>query len=372
MAEITRTTLADVLNANEVTRNNALANLAEIARYALFAEDMYVTTDANPVGDSRFDGWRFVGWLRTTVAANLIGDISHWLFGTANTTYFGALFQSQDNTNQYLVALRGTESGPEWVQNCVALPHILQSFKVRIAAALVEKGGAPIKHHSGGSVPSGFHGIYENLTLGLDGASAPDAYVMITRAITELQRQAGATWDSAQIVVTGHSLGAAVASYLAYDLVTQAAAKKLDLYMFASPMAGDSIYVRSFHGLDSKRGGGSSCDLNVVSVIFERDLVPMTPPAYAPMLHTLKIIAPGGTAHGQQYLTACEIEDTPGGNHHVICYAAMLSSATAIATKCDARDKDNVACIVTAGARPQLATTPYIAAPAWNAIYPAP
>lgn len=370
MSRIKRTTIADVLSADLNARNLALANLAEVARYPLYAEDMYVTTDANPVGDTRFAGWRFVGWLRTTVAANLIGDISHWLFGTVNTTYFGALFQSQDDLNQYLIAVRGTESGPEWVQNCVALPHILQSFKVRIAAALVEKGGVPTKHLSGGTVPSGFHGIYENLTLGSDAASAPDAYVTITHAITTLQREHGAAWQDAEIVVTGHSLGAAVASYLAYDLVTKSAAKTLDLYMFASPMPGDGIYARSFHDLDSKRGNNGTCDLNVLSVVYERDLVPMVPPAYAPMLDTLKIIAPGGTAHGQQYLTTCEIEDTPGGNHHVICYAAMLSDATAMATLCDGRDEDTVSCITDVHARPALAAATYMAAPAWVALYP--
>ena len=368
MAAISRTTLAEVLNPG--TAQQALANLAEIARYALFAEDMYIPSDANPTGDKRFDGWTFVNWLRTTVAANLVGDISHWLFGTANTTYFGALFQSQDHQDQYLIALRGTESGPEWIQNCVALPHILQGFKTRIAAALVEKSGLPIMHGSGGSVPSGFHGIYENLTLGSDAASAPDAYVTITTAITQLQARRNRTWEQAEIIVTGHSLGAAVASYLAYDLITESSAAKFDLYLFASPMAGDSTFVRAFHTLDSKRDPGGQCDLNVISVVFERDVVPMVPPAYAPMLDTIKIIAPGGAANGQQILTACDIEDSPGGNHHVICYAAMLSQPAAIAILCDGRDTDNVACITTMAARPPVlaSKTEYLATPAWAAL----
>jgi hypothetical protein len=137
-------TINDFLDPARVA--TARSEMANIAKYSMFAEDMYVADDGDPHGDSRFaPDWLFVDWLRTTVAANLIGDIEHLLLGSNNTTYFGALFQSAQNPNQYLVAIRGTESGPEWVQNFDAIPDLLHGFRLRIALKLIEKSGRSMR-----------------------------------------------------------------------------------------------------------------------------------------------------------------------------------------------------------------------------------
>src|SRR5215831_8533941 len=153
---------------------NARKAMAWYAQFAMFAEDMYVKDCVDPKGDIRFDGeWQFIDWLRTTVAANILGDIQHLLFGANDTTYFGVLLRNRADPNQYLVAIRGTESGPEWIQNFVATPDLLHNAKVALATALIRKSGTARQHRSGGLVPDGFFGIYDALTLGSANVPPP-------------------------------------------------------------------------------------------------------------------------------------------------------------------------------------------------------
>jgi triacylglycerol lipase len=350
-------TISDFLDSTRVdAARDAMAN---IAKYAMFAEDMYVDDDTDPPGDLRFGAeWTFVDWLRTTVAANLIGDIEHVLFGSNNTTYFGALFQSSTDQNQYLVSLRGTESGPEWIQNFDAMPDFLHGFKQRIANKLIEKSGKAMKHSSGGYVSSGFYGVYDALTLGRSSILNPPAACKgIVDAITQLQTKHGSTLASAHLTITGHSLGAAVSTYLAYDLATQGGMPHLDVYLFASPMAGDDTFTKSMSRLGA---------VNWLSIVYERDIVPMVPPGYAPLIDTVTILTEGSTAIGKQLVASAQIDNSPGGNHHVICYAAMLSPTVARTIACyNDTDKNCVTAIKVPGLVSLTPGSPARPAPPW-------
>ena len=338
------TSFADFLA--PATVQNARDQLAGFAQFVMYAEDMYVSTAIDPPLDPRFaPEWKFIDWLRTTVAANIIGDIEHWLLRRNETTYFGALFQSNANPDSYLVVLRGTESGPEWAQNAVFTPDLLHAFKSKIAAALTAKSGSPKLHRSGGAVPSGFHGIYEELTFGgVAVANPPIASKGIVDAITALQTGRGSTIGQATLTISSHSLGSAVASYLAYDLAQPPVFGSINAYLFATPMPGDGIYARSL----------AATVLNCVSVVYERDLVPQVPPGYAPLTETITIKIFGTASIGKEITADAQVDDSPGCNHHVICYAAMLSPAVAAAVPCNASDSGCVSCIVTPAAIPAI------------------
>jgi len=338
----------------------ARQNLAWYAQFAMFAEDMYLSSSADPSGDVRFaSDWTFVDWLRTTVAANVAGDIKHWLLGTDDTTYFGALFRHAVETDHYLVAIRGTESSAEWVQNFAAAPDLIHNLKAKLAAQISHKGGDAKVHPSGaGLVPDGFFGIYQKLTMGKSGLASPlSASDGIIRRVTALQTADGKLASHATVTITGHSLGAAVCSYLAYDVAVSGKIGAVNNYVFASPHPGDPEFADKL----SKAG------VNSVSVVYEKDLVPTVPPVFSPLNETIKIIAAGQPTPTMpdQIVASAQIRDLPGGNHHVICYAAMLDPVVAKKIKCFTLDKDCVSCVLTDIARPDLADGSALATTRW-------
>jgi hypothetical protein len=348
---------ADFSNAASVA--DARKAMAWYAQFAMYAEDMYVNDASDPKGDSRFDDeWQFVDWLRTTVAANILGDIEHLLFGANETTYFGALLRNRADSNQYLVTIRGTESGPEWIQNFVAAPDLLHNAKLALASALIRKSGKARQHRSGGLVPDGFYGIYDALTLGGANVAAPaKAASGLVAKISALQAVGGSTLSDAVVTIVGHSLGAAVSTYLAYDLAQPVTFGKVHAYLFASPHPGDAVYAQHF----------SATGVNCVSVVYDKDLVPKVPPLYVPLKETVTILAPGSPNSGaNQILSPTAIEDSPGGNHHAICYAAMLDPAVARAIVCYTLDQDCVSCIDTDSSRPAIRNGSSFPAPPWG------
>jgi len=345
--------------ADDTTAGQARDAMAWYAQFAMYAEDMYTHNSADPQGDTRFSPeWGFVDWLRTTVAADVVGDIEHWLLGLNDTTYFGALFRHQQKPDQYLVTIRGTESGPEWAQNAVAAPDVLHGMTLALINQLTEKGGSARAHPDGGFVPAGFYGIYEAMTLGAAAtASPPAAATGITQKISSLQLANRRTPGDACVTVVGHSLGAAVASYLSYDLAKNSGFAQVNAYLLATPHPGDKTYAENF----------TSTGVNCVSVAYERDLVPTVPPPplYVPLAETV-IIRVNGSPVAQNEITAnATIGDSIGGNHHVICYAAMLSSSISKNIACYALDKSCVDCIQSPSAQPQLLQGSTFPASSW-------
>jgi L-cystine uptake protein TcyP (sodium:dicarboxylate symporter family) len=55
-----------------------------------------------------------------------------------------------------------------------------------------------------------------------------------------------------------------------------------------------------------------------------------------------------------EIMASAVIGDSIGGNHHAVCYAAMLSSTVAKNIACYALDQSCVDCIQSPAAQPQL------------------
>jgi len=334
--------------ADNTTVGHARDAMAWYAQFAMYAEDLYVHDSSDPRGDTRFaPEWDFVDWLRTTVAADVVGDIEHWLLGLNDTTYFGAIFRHQQEPDQYLVTIRGTESGPEWAQNVVATPDVLHGMTLALISQLTQKGGNAKAHPDGGFVPAGFYGIYEAMTMGSAATvSPPAAATGITQKIGSLQQASHRTVGDACVTVVGHSLGAAVAAYLSYDLAKSSGFAQVNAYLLATPHPGDQIYAGHF----------SSTGVNCVSVAYERDLVPTVPPPplYVSLAETITIRVNGSPLAQNEITASAVIGDSIGGNHHAVCYAAMLSSTIAKNIACYALDQSCVDCIQSPAAQPQL------------------
>lgn len=83
--------------------------------------------------------------------------------------------------------------------------------------------------------------------------------------------------DSDSLVVTGHSSGGAVASFLVYDLVTEDAFQynNIHLYTFGSPRVGNKAFMKSF----------ISFDIHHNRITYKNDMVPHLPQEILGFIH---------------------------------------------------------------------------------------
>src|SRR6185437_10642993 len=105
------------------------------------------------------------------------------------------------------------------------------------------------------------------------------------------------------LTVVGHSLGAALASYTAFDAAYALGKQRCAARLFASPRPGDASFASEFAGRLS----------DCVSYAYAMDIVPMVPVGFGycalePFVAKLS----GATA-------AARIRITPLCNHHALC-----------------------------------------------------
>jgi hypothetical protein len=231
------------------------------------------------------------------------------IISKSDNVYYGLVLRATPacpppfKPGDFLVAVRGTMNQQEWENDALALlPR-------------------PAPNGWAGSVGTGFWDIYDSMTMcdlaGVPGAaSAPDAIAALVKA----EATPGNT-----VFVCGHSLGAALATYLAADLqVAMAAAgvaAPVDPYFFASPKPGTTDYVNAYQR-----------NVTAYSLVnYAIDLVPMVPPellGYA----ALNAGGPTHDVHTIAYPTAGGLQPPlPAQNHSPVGYARMLDPNNAVA-----------------------------------------
>lgn len=146
-----------------------------------------------------------------------------------STEWFGFVVESAD---RIVVAFRGSRSDPDWIADGdianAAYPFV---------------AGAGLTH-------AGWTSIYGTCRAG------------VLRAVRGLA-------PSKQMFVTGHSLGAALATLCALDLAVNTPFRGLTMYNYASPRVGDAAFA-------------SACNARIgasVRVVNVHDIVPMMPGA---------------------------------------------------------------------------------------------
>jgi triacylglycerol lipase len=106
---------------------------------------------------------------------------------------------------------------------------------------------------NGGKVAEGFYGIYKSIGTmapGQEGTSAPGAVAAeVARAATS-GLASGLDPASLPLVVTGHSLGGALATLLVTDLSATTALKP-QAWTFASPKVGDAAFAARYGALST-------------------------------------------------------------------------------------------------------------------------
>lgn len=133
----------------------------------------------------------------------------------------GFIARSLDNPMLQVVALRGTESGLDWVSD---FEFILETFH---------------EVPNGGKTESGFTNLYRSMTVEYVDASQPSQSL-----ISQLDTLPAGT----RLLVTGHSLGSSLATLHAFV----AGSKNIDveLVTFASPRVGDQAFVEAFQRMN--------------------------------------------------------------------------------------------------------------------------
>jgi len=108
---------------------------------------------------------------------------------------------------------------------------------------------------------------------------------LIAQAYKDIEKLV-ASYTGYSFLITGHSLGGAMAQVVAFDLVGAKYIKNPFVYTFGSPRVGDINFVKQY----------SSAIKQDFRVIFNRDLIPHVPPnnVITYLLHTPNEIWYGG------------------------------------------------------------------------------
>lgn len=234
-------------------------------KFVLAAYDMF----KNPIGPDPLrpepagipDGYELSAWIH----------MSDFIFDIVDTKFYGIVAHKVDDPDSRIVAIRGTEGAIEWIDDAAAIPvHFKQvpsagrvAFgfdKIYKSMRVVKRTlpGAPARAMS--APPEVFSGSFgdqlEQLALSREadrGIRAPSAD--------------GHVRQKRPTIVTGHSLGSALATLFVMENDSKRKFDVSTLCTFASPRVGTMEFVHHFDRLpiDSWR------------IVNTRDLVPKLP-----------------------------------------------------------------------------------------------
>jgi C1A family cysteine protease/GH25 family lysozyme M1 (1,4-beta-N-acetylmuramidase) len=242
------------------------------AAYSMFSA---APADLTPPQSDDFpDGYRMVAWIQ----------MQDFILGSTTPLFYGLIAQNTLVANQFVVAIRGTANGVEWWDDLYAAEQI------------------PFRVPDCGKVADGFARIYDTLevvecpvvspapaaalplSMRTAGSFSQQISALIrrhapTRAPARGSARAAARAStfspSASVEVTGHSLGAALATlYTMENAKTDQIANPM-LCTFASPLVGDATFASAFNALG----------LSSWRVDNAQDLVTKVPPAILGFVH---------------------------------------------------------------------------------------
>ncbi|MFI4976754.1 MAG: hypothetical protein ACHP84_19655 [Caulobacterales bacterium] len=228
------------------------------------------------------------------------------IISKSDNVYYGLLLRCHTASDpfavgDYLVAIRGTMTQDEWENDTLSL------------IPMPSPRGA-------GQVGAGFWDIYDSMTLN-DLAGGPGRSPVAASIAAMVQAQPG------RVYVAGHSLGAALATYLTADLQPALAAAGvgagLSPFFFASPNTGTGDYVNNYQRTVTA----------YTLVNYAIDVVPMVPP----QILGWAALNAGGPDHDVHTIAPLSrgaiLPPTPPNNHDPVGYARMLDPGNAIARR---------------------------------------
>jgi triacylglycerol lipase len=196
---------------------------------------------------------------------------------------FGFIAKSPDPANDFVVAIRGTDSIWEWMQD-----------------ARFDRVACPCGPGAGES-EDGFTDVYESLVVAPDG-SGPRVVDVLRVTLSPL--------GNATLAITGHSLGAALATLLALEVTESGAFATPEVITFASPLVGDPQFARTY---DTEAP-------NSWRIANLMDLVPKLPPGFWGYDHVNQLFSLNSLG---------KVKMDPACCHHLATYLFLLSQLVA-------------------------------------------
>jgi len=199
------------MNPDQATQYGQLVQAA----YAVDPSDL--TNRAQEIIDSQFDPLRRIYQIVTTIYSN---DLATDLNPERGDDIVSLGYIAQDDSNNIVISIRGTEGIWEWIHDAEFL-----SVKCPFLP------GA-------GNTEDGFTAIYQSLRI---GSAASSSRVLDALAALPFRQPVGT------LTVCGHSLSGAVATLLALDIAANTAYKNVSVYTYASPRTGDPLFASTYN-----------------------------------------------------------------------------------------------------------------------------
>jgi len=157
--------------------------------------------------------------------------------------YFGYVASAQANPNQLVIAIRGTENSEEWYADIMESTQV--ASPIQGSSGQVHQGFATIYNGEGGGNGKGLQ-YYTPPNGPITPPTSKDTPVPLAKVLAGAQ----------SVMVTGHSLGAALAAMLTMDIALNIKCP-VSSYNFASPMVGDPVFATAFNNLIGQQIGAN-------------------------------------------------------------------------------------------------------------------
>lgn len=174
------------------------------------------------------------------------------LYNNKNDPIFGAILKEKSGTDTIWIAFRGTLSSSEWVQD------LTYQQETMFGKSSVEQVKLKLLKNSNGESPAVHQGFV-------------DVYMNFRNQLLATVKTLDPT-QTKTIMVTGHSLGAAVSTLVGVDL-SQNGYKNVLVYNFACPRIGDQT-LADMIDIELK--------VPVYRFVNLSDMIPNMPPSVAP------------------------------------------------------------------------------------------
>jgi hypothetical protein len=278
---------------------------------AMHAMDMYREAPGSltpaPTAGLTAAGWTILAYI--TGKDSLLDTPS--LLLADQTVNYG--YVATGASGEMVAVIRGTDGFVEWIEDARFLPIPYMPL-----IGLPAVSGTML-------VEQGFWMLYASMKL-ITPTGAPLG--ALAPAIVALATTLGATGT---VTVVGHSLGAALATYLTLDLARGGLIERASACLFASPRTGSQAFAALF----------DQTVVNYRLFTYILDIVPRVPLGLGySALPRRTVIQPTTAEASIRVSIEC--------NHHVICYCAMLDydGTMKATTPVPAGEQDSAACIL--------------------------
>jgi predicted lipase len=290
------------------------------AAYAMFKRDRTLLRPEPAHGDIP-EPYELVAWLN-------MSDFIFWWREIPK--FYGFIARHREQKHNFVLAIRGTEGWVEWLDDAVVR---LVPFRQTLHAGRVEQGFDKIystlkvvKRHSG-------VGVAPAVKPSAVPAAVPPPEVMADSFAEQLEQLADSLEEPGvqeqiritkerrprrSFVVTGHSLGSALATLFVMENKEKNKFDISTICTFASPRVGNTEFVRQFNllPLDSWR------------IVNRQDIVPKVP-LHIPVLFDYEHVA---TSY--EFSSAGVVKWNPGCWHSMSTYLHWLDPNIGVVTEC--------------------------------------